>query len=116
LQAERALDKAASKTEQDSRKNEKEIERIIAAMLKGKREREAMSSAHLAECSALFDKLQALLQSIVATRSTRIPALSSSIEQRVNEVRTAVLAEVEALKNRPGLFHVWPRSACSRRA
>jgi len=85
-------------------------------MLKGKREREAMSSAHLAECSALFDKLQALLQRIVVTRSTSIPALSSSIEQRVNEVRTAVLAEVEALKNRPGMCQVWPRSVCARKA
>ena len=73
-------------------------------MLKGKHEREAMSRAHLAECAALHEKLQGLLDSVVEKRSSSMPALSDSVEQRLVEVRTAVLAEVQALKSRPGVL------------
>jgi hypothetical protein len=65
-----------------------------------------MASAHLAECAALMQKMQALLDNVVITRSSSMPALSSAVEQRIEEVRTAVLAEVAALKRRPGVW-VW---------
>jgi len=101
-QTAQSLDAVAVKVDKESSKNEREIDTIIAAMLKGKGEREAMSRAHLAECAALNENLQGLLDKVMEKRRSSMPALSDSVEQRVAEVRTAVLAEVEALKSRPG--------------
>ena len=61
-----------------------------------------MAHAHLAECAALEENMQALLKNVVAARSNSTLALSRLVEQRVEKVRTAVLAEVAALKRRPG--------------
>ena len=102
LQAAKALDAIANKIEGAARKNAQEVDRAIALMIKGKREREALARAHLAECAALSEDLEALVKTLVGMRQSSMPALAATIEERIDEVREAVLTEVAALKSRPG--------------
>eukprot|EP00277_Geminigera_cryophila_P025273 CAMPEP_0179462258 /NCGR_PEP_ID=MMETSP0799-20121207/44691_1 /TAXON_ID=46947 /ORGANISM="Geminigera cryophila, Strain CCMP2564" /LENGTH=176 /DNA_ID=CAMNT_0021265095 /DNA_START=32 /DNA_END=559 /DNA_ORIENTATION=- len=92
----------ASKIDKRNAQNRQEVERILAVMLKGKRERENMSREQLNDCAALSAKLEELLKTLVSARNQSIPALLATVEGRLEEVRTAVLAEVTALKSRPG--------------
>ena len=96
------LDGVAGKVDALVAKNARELEHVLAAMLKGKHEREAMARAHQTECDALRARMQSLLQHEVASRSSRIPALASSVHARVDTVRATQLAEIVALKKRPG--------------
>lgn len=101
-QVAKALDTIASKTGSAAKKNAQELDRAIAMMIQGKQEREALAKAHLAECAVLSGRMQDLVKTLVAVRESSAPALGAAIEQRIDEVREAVLAEVAALKSRPG--------------
>jgi hypothetical protein len=98
----KALDAIASKTGSAAKKNSQDMDRALAMMIQGKREREALAKAHLAECAVLSDRMQDLVKTLVAVRESSTPALAAAIEKRIDDVREAVLAEVAALKGRPG--------------
>lgn len=103
LQAEKALEAITNKIEGGAKKDSQEMDRAIATMINGKRERQTLAKAHLAECATLSQDLGTLVQTMVEMRKSSLPVLARTIEERIDTVREAVLTEVAALKSRPGV-------------